>query len=373
MMTMTHSTADDDPRRHRSNLIGIDTPSKSLREPIALKDGPRGIDSPRYQHLTILREIATRNLTSVPTVAVVDCHDDDAIRQQHKTCPDLFPTQTDPNSVPLSPQPPTDDFDRTLARIEQRMRSWPSAKACKRPTVVDCDDAARPRQTHPNPSPHPKVPISIPPFLPSQSTDGDYVDRTLAKIDKIMRSWPAAIARERWMLTMPTTTQHPPPPEPYPDQLAPSSTIPDITQMDFPALASSDGNDSADRSRTQDVPSLSLQDTFVLQLKVLDKLNLVCDGIGKLLDRCLTARTRPPTHLIPCQTTPKCTTPATITTSYRPSLFPDLTPKLLPQPRTTPAWKKLITNVNLIPAKPPYRHVCCHLAPTRTKDRMRPP
>jgi len=195
---MTHSTADDDPPRHRNNIIGIDTPSQSLRESNASKDGHHGIDSLRYYHLTDLRELATRSSPSAPTAAVVDCHDDDTVQQPHKTCPELLPSQNDPNIVPLSSQPTDDYFDRTFAKIEQKIRSWPSAMACERPTVVDCHDnnADRPHQTRPNPSSPPTEPISIPSFLPSQPTDGDYVDRTLAKIDKIMRSWPAAIARE---------------------------------------------------------------------------------------------------------------------------------------------------------------------------------
>jgi len=122
---MTHSTANNDPPQPHNNLISIATLFQPLRELIASKDGTGGMDSPRYHHLTVLREIPTRISPSAPTAAVINCHDD-AVRQLHKTRPDLLlPSQNDPNIVPLSPQPTTDDYvNRTLDKIEQMMCSW---------------------------------------------------------------------------------------------------------------------------------------------------------------------------------------------------------------------------------------------------------
>jgi len=48
------------------------------------------------------------------------------------------------------------------------------------------------------------------------------------------------------MMTMPTAMRLPPTPEPFPDQLAPNSAIPDITQQDFPALHHQKGHDNDD-------------------------------------------------------------------------------------------------------------------------------
>jgi len=54
MMTMASLTADNTPPWPHNNIICTATPSKPLRESIALKDGTRGIDSTRYKHQTAL-------------------------------------------------------------------------------------------------------------------------------------------------------------------------------------------------------------------------------------------------------------------------------------------------------------------------------
>jgi len=158
-------------------------------------------------------------------------------------------------------------------------------------------------------------------------------------------------------------------------QLAPTSTIPDVTQPDVPALASSNrpSNErpSDERPQTPDVPSLSLKDNFDLQSTILDKMIQVCEGISNILNRYILASTRPRTNQYPCQTTPTCMKPATILHSSCLSLFPEPTP--IRKPRPAPVCNNLIHNVHPIPAKPPYIPVCCHLAPIRLKDRMRPP
>jgi len=311
---MTHSTADNDPPRPRNNLIGIATPFQPLRELTASKDGTHSTNSLRNHHPTILWEIPTRISPSTPTAAVIDCQDDDTVQQPYKTCPDLLlPSQNNPNIIPPSPQPTTDD----------------------------------------------------------------YVDRTLDKINKMMSSWPTATARERWTTTMSTATQLPPTPAQVPSQLPPNPTIPEVTHPLQETISPNSliyRPDDDARPQTHDVPwpHLSLQDTFDLQLQVLEKLNTVCDTIKTLLDHYITALPRPPTN--PCRIMPDCMSPVTLSTVPRLSILMEPTPAIVPMnPRTALVSQKITSYVYHIPAKPPYRHDRRHPAPIRTKDRMRPP
>jgi len=140
MMTMASSTADNTPPRPHNNIICTATPSKPLRESIALKDGTRGIDSTRYKHQTALREIPTRISPSTPNAAVVNHHNDDANCPPHKTRPDLSPTRTKSNSLPQVSSPKNDDYvNHTLKKINQMISSWPPLPASTA-AVIDCHD-----------------------------------------------------------------------------------------------------------------------------------------------------------------------------------------------------------------------------------------
>jgi len=76
-----------------------------------------------------------------------------------------------------------------LREIPTRISPSPTA------AVVDCHDANRQPHQHCPDFPHPQnKPNSVPQFLSSEPTTDDYVDRTLNKINKLMRSWPSVIA-----------------------------------------------------------------------------------------------------------------------------------------------------------------------------------
>jgi len=369
---MTSLTADDDPPRHHNNILGTATPSLPHRESIASKNGTCGINSLKNNNLTILQEIPTGISPRDPTAAVVDRHDD---RRPHQPHPAFSPTQLAHSSVSLPPQTITDNYvDRTLDEINQMMRSWQPALARMRPTVADRhdDDVARPYQTHPDLSPPTTEPLGVSPLLPSQPDADDYVDGTLDEINKTISSWQPAIARARWQSTMPTATLLPPKPEPSQHQLPPTSTIPNVIQSDFPVTAASSRGAADDHPQPQ--PALSLQDIFVLQLKVLEKLNEVCNAIHQVLNRHLKTLARPPTTMTPSCITPTCMPPATSPKPSCHSAFLELTPKNVPlKPHSAPVWNKYTIHNHPIPAKPPYRHPCHHLAPIQTKDWMRPP
>jgi len=299
------------PQQYHLHCYAISTPLRVN----CLENGTHSIDSLWYHHPTILQEIPTRISPSTPAATVVDHHDDDDDQQLHQTHPDLSPTQNKPNSIPqfLSPQPTTDN----------------------------------------------------------------YVDHTLNKINKMMCSWPSAIACKQWMMTLPMATPLPPTQVPFPSQLSPNSTIPDSTQQDFTATESSitwHSNNGQPQPHDVQQPLLSLQDMFVFQLKVVEKLNQACNEINNILDLYLTTLTHPPTNLNPCHITPTCTTPATISNLDCPSLLPEPTPALVHQkPHTAPVWNKIIIYMNPILAKPPFSHDCHHQAPIQTKDQMQPP
>jgi len=126
MMTMTSSTADDDPPRCQNNIICNVKPSKSIRELIAAKNGTRGSDSLHNHHLTFLREIPTRISPSAPTAAAVDRHaaddDVDSLGIPHQT-PHLSPDKTTNDPQIISFQPVTNDYvDCTLDKIQTMMR-----------------------------------------------------------------------------------------------------------------------------------------------------------------------------------------------------------------------------------------------------------
>jgi len=371
MMTMASLMADNDPPRHHNNIIGTATPSLPLRESTASKNGTRGIDSLKNNNLTVLREIPTGSSPRDPSAAVVDRHDD---RQPHQPHPVFSPTQLAHNSVLLPPQTTYDNYvNCTLEEINQMMRSWQPALACLRPTVVDrhADEVARLHQTHPDLSLPTTKPLGFSPLIPSKPAADDYVDSTLDKINQTISSWQSAIARERRTTTPPTAKLLPPKPEPSQHQLTPTSAIPDVTQPDFPVMASSPRCDAD--SHPQPQPLLSLQDTFVLQLKVLEKPNQVRNAIHQVLDRHIPALACPSTNMTPSCITPTCTQPATSSKPSCPSVLLEPTPKLVPsKPRSALVWKKTTIYVHPIPAKPPYCNPCRHLAPIQTA-RMRPP
>jgi len=193
-----------------------------------------------------------------------------------------------------------------------------------------------------------------------------------------MSSWPSAIAREPWTTTMPTATPPPLTPAQVPSHLPPNSTIPEVTCHLHDIISPEsfiDRLDDADRPKPHDVhPSLSLQETFDLQLQVLEKISIVCDGLNNLLDRYITAFTRPPTDLKHCCTMPSCMTPAMISTVHGPSLFPEPNAALVTlKHRIALALTTIIPYVKPIPAKPPYSCNNRHRVMIRTKDQMRPP
>jgi len=248
-----------------------------------------------------------------PTAAVVDRHDDDADRPPHLTRPDLF--------------------------------TWNESTSFSQ--------------------------------VPSLQTD-DYVDRTLEKINKMISSW-HPLPRERlhqpqWPTTMTTATPITETLETVLSQTLPNSTIPAVTRNipEFPTESSINRRDDNDRPQPLNgQPSLSLQETFDLQLKVLVKINTVCDALTNLLDRYTTALLRPQTN--PCRTSPARTTPVTISTLPRLSCLMEPTPTFVPLKPRIALISKITPYVNHIPAKPPYSRDRRHPAPIRTKDRMRPP
>jgi len=153
---------------------------------------------------------------------------------------------------------------------------------------------------------------------------------------------------------------------------------PNVTQylQDFAKIESPiDQLNDDNRPKPHDVqPSLSLQDTFVLQLKVMKKLNTMFDKLNKKLDHYLTALTCPPTNLNTCCIMHACMTPATILNLPCPSLFLEPIPVLVSlKPHTALVSTKIIPYVNPIPATPPYSHEHCHLVMIQTKDQMHPP
>jgi len=75
---MASLMAKADSPQHHNNLISTAKPSQPLQVSIALKEGIHGIDSQQYHHPTVLQEIPTRISPSVPTAAVINCHDDNA-------------------------------------------------------------------------------------------------------------------------------------------------------------------------------------------------------------------------------------------------------------------------------------------------------
>jgi len=125
---------------------------------------------------------------SASTAAVIDCHDDDADRPPHHPRPHLLPTQTEPNSAHqiLSPQPATDnDVDRTLAKIEQMMRSWPPIATNHDPSVITCNT---PRHLSSLPPPE-TISVDDEPF-----DYGSTLDKIAAKVEQMRRRWPATTA-----------------------------------------------------------------------------------------------------------------------------------------------------------------------------------
>jgi len=369
---MASLTADDDPPRHHNNILGTATPSPPLRESTASKNGTRGIDSSKNNNLTVLREISTGSSPRNPTAAVVDRHDD---RQPHQPHPALSPTQHAHNSVPLPPPTIPDNYvNRTLEEINQMMRSWQPALACLRPTVVDRhnDDVDRPHQTHPDLSLPTPEPLGSSPLLRSTPAADDSVDRNLDKINQTTNRWQPAIARERLTTTLPIATLLPPKSELLQHQLTPTSMVPEKTQSDFPVMAASSRCDADDHPQPQ--PALSLQDTFVLQLKVLRKINQVLHAIHQVLDRHFNALPCPPTTMTPSSIKPTCMPPTTSSKTSGRSVFLESTLKItLVKPRNDSVWEKPTIYVHPIPAKPPYRHPCRHLTLIQTKDQMRPP
>jgi len=153
---MTTSTADDDPPRCHHNSICTATAPPPIRELIAAKDDTRGTDSTRNPTTTTLREIPTRISPTAPTADAVDRHDDD------------------------------DNVDR------------------------------RPQQTTPHLSPKEtnSAPFSSPPAT------NDYVDRTLDKIQTIMRSWSSHPVLIRAPHDVPCPTPHHPSSLPQPEPLS---------------------------------------------------------------------------------------------------------------------------------------------------------
>jgi len=170
------------------------------------------------------------------------------------------------------------------------MCSWPLVSAPTDAVIIQHDDDTKqpPHQTHPHLPPTQKEPNSTPQFLSPQPTTDDSVNSTLDKINKMMSSWLLAIDHEPWMMTMPTATPPPLTPAQVPSQLPPNSTIPEVTHHlhNVISLESSiNCCDDDNRPKPHDVhPLLSLQDTFDLQLQVLEKINKVCDGLNNLLD-----------------------------------------------------------------------------------------
>jgi len=124
----TSTTADTHPWCHNIEYCTA-LPSPSLGESIALKVGTRGNNSQKNHPPTVLREIPTRISPLPPTATAVDRHDDDIQRQQQAPRPSLLPPLTVQTSVSTSLSPPHDNdnyVDRTLEKIAQMMRSWPS-------------------------------------------------------------------------------------------------------------------------------------------------------------------------------------------------------------------------------------------------------
>jgi len=175
-------------------------------------------------------------------------------------------------------------------------------------------------------------------------------------------------------MTMPTATPLTDILEPVPSQSSPNSTILAVTRTipDFPAESSINRRDDDNQPQPPDgQPSLSLQETFDLQLKVLVKINMVCYALTNLLDRYTTDLLRPQTN--PCRTLPTRTTPVTISTLPRLSFLMELTPTFVPLKPRIALISKITPYMNHIPAKLPYSRDHRHLVPIRTKDRMCPP
>jgi len=239
--------------------------------------------------------------------------------------------------------------------------------------VIDhhADDVARLHQTHPDLSLPTTELLGFSPLIPSKPPTDDYVDCTLNKINQTISSWQLAIAHEQRTMTPPTAKLLPPKLEPSQHQLTPTSAIPEVTQSDFPVMASLPRCNADNHPQPQ--PVLSLQDTFVLQLKVLKKLNQVCNAIHQVLDCHITALACPPTTMTPSCITLTCMQPATSSKPSCPSVFLEPTPKLVPlKPCSAPVWEKTTIYIHPIPAKPPYCNPCRHLALIQT-NWMRPP
>jgi len=329
--------------------------------------------------LTILREISTR-ISPQPPTAIVDRHDD-ADRQPHQTRPNILHplNANDSGSRTLSPQLADDDFiDRTLGKIAQMMQCWPS------PTAIDQDpcNILSSAPCHPSSPPSPEIPI-----VNDEPFDyGSQLDEITAKVKQMSRRWPLTSV----MIDPNANTIACPLP---PVTSSPQHTLPTLTNtlshaanctvptapsrfLDFFIKTDSSINrHSDDRHKPHKVqPPLSLQDTFDLQLLVLDKITTVCDGLNNLLDRYITDLPCPPTNLYHCCIMPACPKPATISNLHRPSLFPESITAFVPlKHRLALVSAKIILYATPIPVKPPYSRD--HRYPTmiRTKDWMRPP
>jgi len=111
----------------------------------------------------------------------------DADRQLHNPRPYLLPTPTEPNSAHqiLSPQTATDNYvDRTLAKIEQMMRSWPPIATNHDPSVITCNT---PR--HPSSLPPPEtISVDDEPF-----DYGSTLDKIAAKVEQMSCRWPLTV------------------------------------------------------------------------------------------------------------------------------------------------------------------------------------
>jgi len=201
MMTMaTSTTADTPPWCHNIENCTA-TPSPSLGESIALKVGTRGNNSQKNHPPTVLREIPTRISTLPPTATVVDRHDDNLQRQQQAPRPSLPPPLTAQTSVSTSVSPPHDAdnyVDRTLEKIAQLMRSWPSPQIDGAPRNIT------------GPAPHHSNSLPSTANLPNHEPY-DYksnLDRIAAKVEQMSRRWPLTSAVTTNATTNPRPTMN---------------------------------------------------------------------------------------------------------------------------------------------------------------------
>jgi len=108
-------------------------------------------------------------------------------------------------------------------------------------------------------------------------------------------------------------------------------------------------------------PLLSLQDTMVLQLQVMEKLNMAFTTIHNILDLYRITTAHPLPNLNPCNIASTRVTNVTTATFPCSPLFSKLNPALVPPTiRTALFLQKIVTFPNPpIPAKPPYSYASC--------------